>query len=140
MAAKYKAKNTHKQFLSNNEYKGSAGYYNESPMSYADHYNARLNPNKEKISRGREPSHQGPKVAVGEDMINMYHKKIEGDIINVREPAEDRVYQATPRMNSCGMTTVKDKLPEDVQRSRISPDLLNAFRDNPYTQPLDSIR
>ena len=139
LAAKYKAKNTHKQFLSNNEYKGSAGFYNEGPMSYSDHYNARLNPNKEKVARGRAPTEQGAKVAVGEDMINMYHRKIEADQINVREPAENRVYQMPPRGNNCGMTNTKDKLPEDMQRSRMNPDILDAYRSNPYTKPLDSV-
>jgi len=138
LSSKYRAKHTHKQFLSNNEYKGHAGSDNERPMSYADKYNARLNPNKERISRGRRPTGQGPKVAVGQDQINLQYRKLETDRINTREPSETYVYQAPPQMNSCGLTTVKDKLPEDIQRGRMNADVLNAFRQNPYSQSLNS--
>jgi hypothetical protein len=33
---------------------------------------------------------------------------------------------------------MKAKLPEDTQRSRINPEILDAYRQNPYTQPLFS--
>ena len=68
----------------------------------------------------------------------MLHKKLETDRVNIREPAETAVFQAPPQKNNCGMTTIKQKLPEDVQRSRIAPDLLDAFKENPYTQSLQS--
>lgn len=138
LAARYRAKNTHKQFLSNKEYKGHASSINDRPMSYSDKYNARLNPNKEKVARGRKPTQQGPKVTAGEDTINLQFKKLEADRINVREPTETFVYQAPPQKNVCGLTTIKEKLPEDTQRSRIEPDLLSAFNKNPYTQSLFS--
>ena len=138
LAARYRAKNTHKQFLSNKEYKGHASSRNDRPMSYSDKYNARLNPNKEKVARGRKPTQQGPKVTAGEDTINLQFKKLEADRINVREPTETFVYQAPPQKNVCGLTTIKEKLPEDTQRSRIEPDLLSAFNKNPYTQSLFS--
>ena len=132
------AKNTNKQFLSNNEYKGTAGFYNKAPISYADKYRMRLNPNKEHISRGRAPTEQGAKVSLGGDKINMQFKKLEGDQINVRDPNETHVYVAPPSKNSCGLTTIKNKLPESVQRDRISEDILSAYKDNPYTQSLHS--
>ena len=77
-------------------------------------------------------------MAAGQDHVNIKHRKLESDQINIREPAENKVYGAPPQKNSCGLTTIKDKLPEDVQRDRIDPDLLNAFNDNPYTQSLFS--
>lgn len=138
LSSRYKAKATNKQFLSNYEYTGNAGHYNNRPMSYADKYNARLNPNKEEISVGRAPTQQGPKVAVGEDTVNIQHKKIESDMINIRDPSETRVYQAPPQMNGCGLTNTKVKLSENIQRQRIDRDLLQAFNNNPYTQPLSS--
>ena len=74
----------------------------------------------------------------GQDYVNLTHKKIESDRINIREPAETVVYDAPPQMNTCGLTTIKDKLPEETQRDRINPELLNAFRNNTYTQSLAS--
>tara|TARA_B100000902_G_scaffold390544_1_gene439654 strand:+ start:559 stop:2670 length:2112 start_codon:yes stop_codon:yes gene_type:complete len=139
LSSRYKAKNTHKQFLSNKEYKGSAGStFAKKPKSYADMYNARLNPNKEQVARGRKPSKQGPKFANGQDKVNIQIKKLETDQINIREPSENRVLEAIPQSNHCGITTMKDKLPEDTQRSRLDGDILNAFKENPYTQSLAS--
>lgn len=133
------AKNTHKQFLSNKEYIGNAGFYNSSQVSYADKYNARLNPNKQWISRGRAPTQQGSKTSIGGDKINMAFNKLEGDQINTRDPDSTSIYQAPPSKNSCGLTTIKDKLPEDRNRDRLDTDLLNQFKNNPYTQSLHSV-
>jgi len=136
MAARYSAKNTDKQFLSDYEYTGIASGYKKREKSYGAEYNAILNPNKEIISQGREPTQNKEKLGAGGDLVNIHHKKLETDRINIREPSETSVYQAPPQKNNCGLTTIKQKLPEDVQRSRIEPDLLNAFRENPYTQSL----
>lgn len=139
LAARYKAKNTIKQFLSDYEYSGGAGFYQPKQVSYSSAYNAHLNPNKETISQGRAPTEVREKLTAGGDMVNLaYNRKIEADRVNIREPAETFVFQAPPQKNMCGMTTVKQNLPEDVQRSRLDPDLLNAYRENPYTQSLSS--
>ena len=85
------------------------------------------------------PTEVREKLAAGGDMVNLaYNRKIEADRVNIREPSETFVYQAPPQKNMCGLTTVKQNLPEDVQRSRLDGDLLNAFRENPYTQSLSS--
>ena len=139
LAARYKAKNTIKQFLSDYEYSGGAGFYQPKQVSYSASYNAHLNPNKETISQGRAPTEVREKLAAGGDLVNLaYNRKIEGDRVNIREPSETFVFQAPPQKNMCGLTTVKQNLPEDVQRSRLDGDLLNAFRENPYTQSLNS--
>jgi len=138
LAASYKARNTNKQFTSDYEYTGSAGFYQGRASSYGSAYNARLNPNKEEISRGREPTQSKEKLTVGGDFVNISHKKLDADRINIREPAETFVYTAPPQKNMCGMTMTRQTLPEDTQRSRIDPDILTAFRENPYTQSLTS--
>jgi hypothetical protein len=138
LAARYKAKNTNRQFLSDHEYMGHAKEAVSKRMSYADKYSARLNPNKELIALGRSPTQNNAKVMAGQDYINITHRRLESDQINIREPAETSVYNAPPQMNGCGMTTIKDKLPEETQRDRINPELLSAFKDNPYTQSLAS--
>lgn len=138
LAAQYNAKNTNRQFLNDWEWEGPAKSYYNNPESYDSMYNARMNPNKEEIALGREPTPQSVKLNAGEDFVNLEHHRIEADQINIREPAETFVYEAPPQKNSCGLTRVKSKLPEDAQRERINPEILNAFRENPYTQSLSS--
>jgi hypothetical protein len=138
LASRYKARNTIKQFLSDYEYTGSAGFYQPRQESYSAAYNAHLNPNKETISQGRAPTDTREKLTAGGDLVNLGFKKLETDRVNIREPSETFVFQAPPQKNNCGLTTVKQNLPEDVQRSRIDPDILNAFRSNPYSQSLAS--
>ena len=138
LAARYDAKNTNRQFLNDWEWEGPAKFYTNTPASYDAAYNAHLNPNKEEIALGREPTPQSVKLNVGGDFVNIEHKRIESDNINIREPAETFIYGAPPQKNSCGLTRVKSKLPEDSQRARINPEILDAFRQNPYTQSLAS--
>jgi hypothetical protein len=135
---RYKAKATQKQFISDREHMGGAGFHTSAQMSYSDKYNMRTNPNKERISVSRFQAEQGPKVTAGRDLVNLEHRRVESSQINRREPAENAVYQAPPQQNQCGLTTVRQKLPEQIQRDRIAPDILNAFRNNPYTKPLST--
>ena len=138
LAARYEAKNTNRQFLNDWEWEGPAKSLVNNPQSYDDMYNARMNPNKEEIALGRAPTQESVKLMSGMDTVNIEHRRIEGDQINIREPAETFIYNAPPQKNNCGLTRVKSKLPEDTNRSRINPDILDAFRDNPYTQSLSS--
>jgi len=138
LAARYEAKNTNRQFLNDWEWEGPAKHYMNKPQSYDDMYNARMNPNKEEISLGREPTQESVKLGAGGDFVNIEHRRIEGDQINIREPAETFIYNAPPQKNNCGLTRVKSKLPEQTIRERINPEILNAFKENPYTQSLSS--
>ena len=138
LAASYDAKNTNRQFLNDWEWEGPAKSIVNSPMNYDDMYNAHMNPNREEISQGREPTPESVKLGAGMDLVNIEHRRIEGDQINIRDPAETFLYTAPPQKNDCGLTRVKSKLPEETNRMRIEPDILNAFRENPYTQSLSS--
>jgi hypothetical protein len=138
LAARYDAKNTNRQFLNDWEWEGPAKFFTNTPQSYDSAYNARMNPNREEIALGREPTPESVKVSAGGDFVNLEYHRIESDQINIREPAETFVYEAPPQKNSCGLTRVKSKLPEDSQRARINPEILDAFRQNPYTQSLSS--
>ena len=139
LVSKVEAKNTQRQFQTDYPYQGHASHHVARPKSYAGGYAARLNPNKEKIAVGRTPTRSNVKLAVGKDLFNHQTKKIEGDVINIREPYETRSYSIPPQQNQCGLTSTKDKLSEDMNRERINPALLSAHRDNPYTQKLDSV-
>jgi hypothetical protein len=138
LAARYDAKNTNRQFLNDWEWEGPAKFFTNTPQSYDAAYNARMNPNREEIALGREPTPESVKLNAGGDFVNIEHRRIESDNINIREPAETFVYEAPPQKNACGLTRVKSKLPEDTQRARINPEILDAFRENPYTQSLSS--
>jgi len=138
LAASYEAKNTNRQFLNDWEWEGPAKHYMNKPQSYDDMYNARMNPNREEIALGRAPTQESVKLGAGSDLVNIEHRRIEGDQINIREPAETFIYNAPPQKNNCGLTRVKSKLPEESIRQRINPDILKAFKENPYTQSLTS--
>ena len=138
LAVRYDAKNTNCQFLNDWEWEGPAKSFYNNPASYDSMYNAHMNPNREEIALGREPTAESVKLNAGGDFVNIEHHRIESDQINIREPAETFVYEAPPQKNACGLTRVKSKLPEDSQRARINPEILNAFKQNPYTQSLSS--
>ena len=138
LAASYEAKNTNRQFLNDWEWEGPAKSIVNNPQNYDSMYNAHMNPNREEISLGREPTQESVKLMSGMDTVNIEHRRIEGDQINIREPAETFIYNAPPQKNNCGLTRVKSKLPEDTLRARINPEILDAFKENPYTQSLSS--
>ena len=58
--------------------------------------------------------------------------------MNHRINSIDKVYQEIPTDNNCEITTMKDRLEDTSIATRIDPSLLNPFRNNPYTQSLES--
>ena len=138
LVTEYDAKTTNKQFTSDNEYTGVADSKNDKPMSYDDIYNAEMNYNKEKISVGRKPTDSNVKMAVGESDINIDIRKLESDIINIREMNVSKIYSSVPGKVECGNTSDKVPLPQDVNTERMERDILSTFKDNPYTQSLSS--
>jgi hypothetical protein len=138
LTANYEAKNINRQFLADNEYVGTANSEHEKPKSYDDAYNAELNYNKEKIATGREPTKSNVKVSVGESDINIDIKKLESDIINIREMNVNKIYSAVPGKLEETTTTSKIPLQQDINVDRIENDILQAFKENPYTQSLSS--
>ena len=138
LTANYEAKNINRQFLADNEYVGTANSEHEKPKSYDDAYNAELNYNKEKIATGRTPTKTSTKVSIGESDINIDIKKLESDIINIREMNVNKIYSAVPGKLEETATTSKVPLQQDINVDRIENDILQAFKDNPYTQSLSS--
>lgn len=136
----YEAKPTHKEVLSDNDYAGIAGPAGgENPMSYAAEYNARVFANREKVAAMREPTKTSAKVANGKDRVTLQHKKIEGDVLNTRNPVETKIYVMPPQKNTCAVTSFKDNLSEISQRERINPEILDALRSNPFSKPIGSV-
>ena len=136
------AKNTARQFTSDTEYSGTMGPASEkAPMSYSDIYNATIKSIREDVAKGREPSNQGPKTNIPKDMVNMKTAK---NVDSVNNNIEERgimstkIYNSIPQPNAFGETHEKDTLPNEPIADRLDPNLLNPFRENPYTQSLHS--
>ena len=137
-----KAKNTARQFLTG-EVKGNAAPVSvKAPKSYSDTYNATIHSVREQVAVGRTPSKEGAKVGVSKEYVNMNTSR-HGDIDNVRIDnrgvMSTKVYNSIPQPNQFGETHFKDTLPNNpIGVDRINPDILDAFRKNPYTQSLHS--
>ena len=133
----YRAPNTNKQFTSDNDYTGIADSSNNKPISYQDVYNATLNDVKQDIAKGRIPTQNSVKIPLGEDSINMTTNKIEHLNDGNFEPT--RIVQMPPDMsNFNSMTTEKTNIENEKIGDRLNPEMLEAFKNNPLTQPLDS--
>lgn len=122
----------------NYEYSGNAGSYLHGSMANDQYYRADLNPNKEIISQGREPTPENTKLASGMDTMNVDIKKIESDYFNPRINNVDKVYQEIPTDNTCEYTRDKDTLNNVKLSDRLDPTMLDPFKENPYTQSLAS--
>jgi hypothetical protein len=130
------APNTQKQFLSDKEYSGNANG-DDKPMSYEDVYNATLNEEKEYIAEGRQPTNTSTKQSVGAENVNMDIKpKISEDEDGRDWTGSSHIAIATDVI-SRGVST-REKIGVQTEEDQIEPELLEAFRQNPYTQPLDS--
>ena len=116
---------------------GAAGFY-KGDMDKVSYQNAETNPTKEIISQGREPTLNNVKLANGMDQVNMEIKKMDHDYKNHRLNSVEKVYQNIPEENNGDLTSMKDRLDDEKIAVRIDPGLLNPFKNNPYTQSLES--
>jgi hypothetical protein len=131
----YDAKQTQKAFISDKDHFGVAEGANKKQTNYDDYDNAHIDERKEVILFGREPTTQGVKQF--NDCINVRIKKEECK--TERETSNmDKIYSFIPQLSD--RTITKTRLAVDLNiEDRLDPDLLKAYRDNPYTQPLNSI-
>ena len=139
--ANVKAKNTERQFHTG-EVKGNAGPATvKAQTSYDDSYNMSVKTIREQVAVGRKPAHSGPKQNYSKDDINMKTTRT-GDIDNARIEnrgvSSTKVYNSMPQKNQFGETHYKETLPNEPLADRINPEILDAFRKNPYTQSLHS--
>jgi hypothetical protein len=139
IVANVEAPNTHKQFLSDNDYYGVAeAGANKAQTSYDNMYNAHISSQKESVLEGREPTQTGDKKFNGGECIALGHKKQECDQISTRYTNNiDKVSASTPEMDEHTLTRMKKTYGE--RDDRLDPALLQAFKDNPYTKPLNSV-
>jgi hypothetical protein len=132
-----------KQILSNIPYTGDAyGATEVRPQTYEAIDNMIVRTNREVIDQNRLPSTQGPKKGPNVSSINATTHR-QGDVDNqlLTErgfTGPDRVLTTGPANMPCAETTDKNTLPNLPLQERLDPNLLDAFRQNPYTQSLES--
>lgn len=106
-------------------------------MLYDNAYNASLI-DKSVISQGRSPTQNNVKVFTGPKSVNM---QVRNDNTSFNNGHYDRPYYSqhtqSPSRDKAGIYSVKNRTYE-IQPQRNNPDLLDAFRENPYTQSLCS--
>ena len=131
--SKWDAKNTNRQFTSDNAYTSGANSINKKSISYDSAYNARTNVNKEVISKGRRPKGGGPKL--GHNGICMEHKKLDSDRVNsyprMKSGTAGQMFNANRVF-----TSEKNHLPQ--QDTRLDTGIINALKRNPLAQSLAS--
>lgn len=99
-------------------------------------YNAHLI-DKSVISKGRKP--MGDSVKVFNPYQNIKIDKLEQDRHNHRMFVPQYISKMPSSVDNHGRQDVKPRTGQDIVIERNAPDILNAFKRNPYTQPLDSI-
>ena len=131
--------NTHKQFISDNEHVGNAhSREGNAPTTRDSEYRATYNGDREEVAKGRLPTKVNANIPAGMEKINLDINKLEGDRINNRDMASTKVYNAIEQLSDCNVTTDKQQYKQDIQLDRTETDILQAFKENPYTKPLDS--
>jgi hypothetical protein len=137
------AQNTNRQFTSDIQYIGGAGNdgVNMKPMSYEDIYNAEIKAIRGTTDEGYTPGAMGPNEVISGDSLNVTTNKI-GDIqnkyLNERGVQANKVYNSIPQLSSFNITQEKEIVPNEPLADRINPDIVSAFKENPYTQSLTS--
>ena len=135
------APNTNRQFTSDIEYQGGAGGGEVKPVSYSDVYNSTIKSVREDVAVGRVPAAAGPQQSLGSDGVKMTTNKM-GDMQNKhitdRGVMSTKVYNSIPQPIICSKTKEKENVPNLPLANRLDPDILDQFKKNPYTKPLDS--
>ena len=119
-------------------YSGNAGpsIYNAN-MSYEAEYAQHNNVNKTSINR---PNQGGNQIFNQNDNISIHKRDCDRDNNRwwVRSPGSTHVTTATPSVESFGHLNVPQRYNYGIECERINPDILTAFKNNPYTQSLQS--
>lgn len=103
---------------------------------YNDAYNMRTNPNREDVSRSR--ANQGGTQMFNQN-DNIHIDKRDADRNNNRMWAPQTAINMGSSIDTYGRVNVPQYNNQCVGCDRINPDLLEAFKKNPYTQSLQSV-
>ena len=77
--------------------------------------------------------------------INCNVNRSDNDRVNSRPPVPDKMHASPntisaqiPSLDNFGTVNTFNKLSNEQNMERINPDILSAFKTNPYAQPLNS--
>jgi len=118
------------------EYVGQGGAVTaEKARTYNAEYNARLNPNKEVLARSR--------TSVGNHNTfnaqqNIKIDKLDCDREQNRWNVPQNTVKQTPSTSTYGSMNARSEFGQNIQMQRNQPEILNAFRENPYAKSLQS--
>ena len=136
ITSNFSAPNTNKQFTSQHQYAGDANSIYSKPKEYKTTYNSTIREAtamKEVLSRGRKPTQNNVKLAIGGDSINLNTRKAQGDVLSMRAPQTGYVYNSLPQYESCGMTHRKVPLNNNIIANRNDSYVTCSLETNPYT-------
>ncbi len=139
----YDMKNTNKQFTSDNDYTGAGNSKDKKDMSRQDIMNALINDVREGLLNERNPTTQGSKVATSGSMINIQPNKLQKSIVNenIYGNANLQSMQSyapnNGEKNDIEFTKYR-QIYSQYENDRLDSDLLNAYKQNPYTQSITS--
>lgn len=121
-------------------YSGNAGnsYGISEVMTYDAAYNANLI-DKAPISQGRAPKGSNVKVFDGINNTNIHIDKMDCDRVNNRMFVPQQITKAPPAHEQYGKSSVRSEIGQNINMQRNSPEILDAFKKNPYAKPLDSV-
>jgi len=136
----YVPSETQKQAITDNsEYYGGAGdKTSHKPMSYEDAYNATFDELRQELLMEREPTQTSVKVFNGADDVVMSTRKVDCDIDAPRNLNNYDHIVNVPLDAAKSVNLTKDRNAYDVD-DRLDIDILEAFKNNEFTQPLDSV-
>jgi len=120
------------------DYTGNAMSSAILQMNSDNYKNAETNATKEIIAQGRYPTPQGDKYYNSKETYNIDIKKYDSDYFNHRQTHYDRMNPEYLPNNTCNFTQMKDKLNDNSLANRVNNEILAPFRNNPYTQSLES--
>lgn len=129
---------TQRHEISDNDYAGNANSASKAPMSYEDIYNATMDEVKEKVAEGRQPTLSSSKAYADKTFVKM-EQKDDADRRNQRDTVSTRVVEQLPAdISTCSITKDKINIELEPERNQPDPSLVSAFKENPYTHPLDT--
>jgi len=135
----YEVEPTQRQSISEMTYSASAkSVAGERPPSYDDFYNADISSKQEEIIVSREPTDTGNKEYVGKEMVEDTVQIVSTETESNWVPITTRTPTIYQSVSPDSLTKDKQNTENDIETERINPDILQAFKDNPYTQSLSS--
>ena len=130
------AKATERELMGDLDYFGHAAGGDKKQRSYDAEESVETTAEREVTLMGRVPTAQGAKQAVGVDEVPELDVRRMAQETEERFGNQDRVHQVLDTLD--GVETTRQRN-EYCDTDRLDLELLNAFRDNPYTQSLDSV-